>query len=172
MRSAAETEVSEMSKVLSKCRLSGKNGASTTPGALTKLCTALNKLTGEGSAIAASNRPASLVSSMHHRFYTAGFHAAGLPQGILRASVIALHKRGEMRSKEGISANERTEAGGAGVARKGGKGSRGMGKGGGKAGGLGRDNEIEEKEEDGQAEEKDGGKGGGKGGVARFFTTH
>ena len=82
--------------------MSEKNGASTIPGAQTKLCTALNKFKDVGFAIAVSKSPASLLSSMLHRFCT-GFHVEGLPHGIRRAALITLHRCGEIVSKVGIS---------------------------------------------------------------------
>ena len=110
LRNAAETVVPAISKLLSTCRMTEKNGASTSPGALTKLCTAVNKFKGDGFKRAVSNNPASLDSSILQRFYTAGFHAEGLPQGILLASLITLHKRGEIASKVGTSVKVGTEA--------------------------------------------------------------
>ena len=76
---------------------------------------------------AVSNNPASLVSSILQRFCTAGFHAEGLPQGILLASLMTLHKREEIASKVGTSVNTGTEAreGGAGVKNES-KGSSGL----------------------------------------------
>jgi hypothetical protein len=117
-----------ISKLLSTCRMSEKKGASTSPGALTKLCTAVNKFKGDGFKTAVSNNPASLVNSMPQRFCTAGFHAEGLPQGILLASLITLHNKGEIASKVGTSVKVGTEARecGAGV-KKGSNGSRGLG---------------------------------------------
>jgi len=57
---------------------------------------------------------------------------AGLPQGILRASLITLHKRGEMSANDGNSVKSMEEGAGA---RKGSRGSR---RGGGSEGGVGR----------------------------------
>lgn len=151
LRNAAETVVPAISKLLSTCRMTEKNGASTSPGALTKLCTAVNKFKGDGFKRAVSNNPASLDSSILQRFCTAGFHDEGLPQGILLASMITLHKRGEIASKVGTSVKVGTEAreGGAGV-RNESKGSSGLE--GGCEGGVG--NEKEEKEEGYEEEEE------------------
>jgi len=123
LRREAETVESTISKLLSQVECQ-KKGASTSPGALTKLCTAVNKFKGEGLAIAKSKSSASLVSSMFQRFCTAGFHAEGLPQGILLASLITLHKSGEIASKAGTSVKRGTEMIGAGGVRKGSNGSR------------------------------------------------
>ena len=129
--------------------MSEKKGASTSPGALTKLCTAVNKFKGDGFVNARSNNPASRVSSILQRFCTAGFHAEGLPQGILLASLITLHKSGEITSKVGTSVKEGTDARevGAGV-RKGIKGSSGA------SGGTEGDEEEKEEDERTEAEEK------------------
>ena len=116
--------------------MSEKNGASTIPGAQTKLCTALNKFKDVGFAIAVSKSPASLLSSMLHRFCTAGFHVEGLPHGTRRAALITLHRCGEIVSKVGSSVKIGTETSEAGAgARKGSSGSRGVS--GGNAGGVG-----------------------------------
>jgi hypothetical protein len=65
---------------------------------------------------------------MLQRFCTAGFQVAGLPHGILLASLITLHKRGEIASNVGNSVQMGTEAREAGAgAKKGSKGSRGVG---------------------------------------------
>ena len=68
VRSAADTDESFRSKALSGTRMSEKHGAKTSPGSHTKFRTALKTFNGHGSAIAASNSPANLVSSILHRF--------------------------------------------------------------------------------------------------------
>ena len=127
--------------------MSAKKGASTSPGAATKLCTVVNKFKGEGFERAKSNRPANRVSSMLQRFCTAGFHVEGLPHGILLASFTALNKRGEITSKVGTSVNEGTDVteGGAEV-KNGINGSRGED--------SGREEEEKQGDEETEAEEQ------------------
>jgi hypothetical protein len=89
--------------------MSGKKGASTVPGAHTKLCTALNRLMGVGLSSAASNKVVSLISSMLQRFCTAGFQVEGFPHGIRRAALITLHREEEIISGVGSSVKVGTE---------------------------------------------------------------
>jgi hypothetical protein len=72
-----------------------------TPGAVTKLKTALNSLRGEGSAMASSKIPDSRVSSIVQLEDTTGFQVWGETEGILRALEMTVFRKGRISSKSG-----------------------------------------------------------------------